>query len=327
MTTQRTDRRKLRRLAVEKAARRQGNVLSRRQLYALGVTRSETRAEVRAERWKRYGPQSLLVGPANDSTEWWRAVFEVGQTAALDGISALQAAGLKTITSDSVHVSVPKSAEYRLCRGVRVHETRRYREEDVIRVGIPRIIPPSPQFTPQSGRAPTTRPRCSSSRRCNRKWSAWPISRKPSPSSSATSRHLLQGLLADVSGGIESVGEREFAAACRRRGFPEPTRQVVRKLPSGRVRYDNVWEDYLQVEIDGAQHLDAAAAAKDTLNRTQHRSAARLSSASPTSPSALDPEPYLDQMATVFLAHGWRPPPNVRRSGRYSGQIRGRKLA
>ena len=135
------ERRRERQELVAETARRQGGVLSRRQVYALGITRSETRAEVRAARWERLGSQSLQVGPADASTPWWRAVFEVGPTAVLDGISALQAAGLTTITSDAVHVAVPKSAEYRQCRGVQVHETRRYRDQDIVKTGIPRTKP------------------------------------------------------------------------------------------------------------------------------------------------------------------------------------------
>jgi very-short-patch-repair endonuclease len=332
------DRRAQRQALIAKLAGRQGNVLSRRQLYELGITRSEVRAEVRAERWKRCGAQTLEVGPANESTAWWRAVLEVGPGAVLDGISALQAAGLRTITADAVHVAVPKSTETHPCPGVRVHETRRYRDKDVIRIGIPRMKPAT---------AVVHAALWARIRRASR--SCGPTDDEASlfvvasvqqrlvtvPELAAAialvkrdkRRLLLHGLLADVSGGIESIGEREFAAACRRRGFPEPTRQVRRTLPSGRVRYDNVWDDYeLEVEIDGAQHRDPAAATRDALKQNAAALTGRVVLRIPNFAFRTNPKPFLDQIEAVLVARGWKPP-KVRGIGRYSDQAPGRKLA
>lgn len=303
------DRRRQRRELVAATALRQGGVLSRHQIYALGITRSETRAEVRAERWERLGSQSLRVGPADASTAWWRAVFEVGPTAVLDGISALQAAGLTTITSDAVQVAVPKSAEYRLCRGVQVHETRRYRHEDVRRVGVPRMKP----ATAAVHAALWARSDAQAAL-----FVIAPVQQRlvTVPDLAAAialikrdrRRRLLHGLLADVSGGIESVGEREFAAACRRRRFPPCTRQVVRHLPSGRVRWDTVWDDFdLDVEIEGVQHLDAAIATRDVLKQNAAALQGRVVLRIPNFAFRADPEPFLNQMAAVFRARGWNP--------------------
>lgn len=303
------DRRKHRQGLVAAPARRQGGVLSRRQVYALGVTRSEVRAEVRAERWQRLGPQSLQVGPFDASTTWWRAVFEVGPTAVLDGISALQAAGLKTVTSDAVHVAVPKSAEYRQCRGVEVHETRRYRDEDIVRIGVPRMKP----ATASVHAALWARSDAQAAL-----FVIAPVQQRLVAVSDLAAaialikrdkrRRLLHGLLADVSDGIESVGEREFAAACRRRRFPPYTRQVVRQLPSGRVRWDTVWDDYeLDVEIEGVQHLDAAIAMRDVLKQNAAALQGRIVLRIPNYAFRVDREPFLDQMETVFRARGWDP--------------------
>ena len=132
--------------------------------------------------------------------------------------------------------AAPKSSRPRPCHGVRVHETRRLRAEDIDRAGIPRtktataavhaalwarsdaevalmIIAP---FQQRLVSAPELREAVAQVKRHRR-------------------RRLLLGLLQDVCDGVESIGEREFAKACRRRGFPEPARQVARQLPSGRV--------------------------------------------------------------------------------------------
>ncbi len=73
----------------------QAGVISRRQLYAAGVTRGEVRANVRAERWRRVGSQSVCVhrGPLTEEAWHWAAVFEAGPRAYLDGGSALTVAG------------------------------------------------------------------------------------------------------------------------------------------------------------------------------------------------------------------------------------------
>jgi very-short-patch-repair endonuclease len=303
------DRRKHRQALVAATVRRQGGVLSRRQLYALGVTRSEVRAEVRAERWKRLGTQCLLVGPADASTPWWQAVFEVGPTAVLDGISALQAAGLTTVTSDAVHVAVPKSSEYRRCRGVDLHETRRYRNADVIRVGVPRMKPATAAVHAALWARSDPQAALFVIAAVQQRLVAVPdLAEAIALVKRHKRRRLLQGLLADVSDGIESVGEREFAAACRRRRFPPYTRQVVRQLPSGRVRWDTVWDDYdLDVEIEGVQHLDAAAAMRDVLKQNAAALQGRVVLRIPNFAFRADPEPFLDQMATVFGARGWNP--------------------
>ena len=79
--------------------------MHRRQLYRAGVTRSGVRAELAAGRWLRLGRQAIRVGPECENSEMWRAVFEVGASAAIDGVSALIAVGLCGFDEDLVHVT------------------------------------------------------------------------------------------------------------------------------------------------------------------------------------------------------------------------------
>ena len=78
--------------------RDQGGVVSRRQLYALGVTRWRYVANVRARRWRRIGrPVDLRPHRADDARRQTggRRCSRAGPRAFLDGASALEAAGLE----------------------------------------------------------------------------------------------------------------------------------------------------------------------------------------------------------------------------------------
>ena len=101
-------------------ASRQGGVVSRTQVYDLGLTRAEVRAHVRAGRWRKVASQSLAVKTGTLSAEgtWWAAVFEAGPRAFLDGASALVAAGLEKFECRTIRVSVPRGARVRRAKGV-----------------------------------------------------------------------------------------------------------------------------------------------------------------------------------------------------------------
>ena len=120
--------------------------MTRPQLYRLGLTRWMVEAEVRAGRWHRLGRQSLFVLDAAASPDpelarrWW-AVLEVGGQAAVDGVSALQHAGLHGFDHPEIQVSVHKSGCYRRLKGVRVYETRRRARGDLVGAGLPRVRP------------------------------------------------------------------------------------------------------------------------------------------------------------------------------------------
>lgn len=49
---------------------------------------------------------------------------------------------------------------------------------------------------------------------------------------------LVHTVCVDLLGGVRSLGELDLARGCRRRGLPEPTRQVVRRGPRGRLYLD-----------------------------------------------------------------------------------------
>ena len=81
-------------------------------------------------------------------------------------------------------------------------------------------------------------------------------------------RTLLHETILDLLEGVRSLGEAEFAKACRERGFPEPTRQVVRRGKDGRYYLDVYWDEWgVVVEIDGIQHTWAREVVGDALRQ------------------------------------------------------------
>ena len=79
-------------------------------------------------------------------------------------------------------------------------------------------------------------------------------------------RLLVSAVVADLLGGVRSLGEHEFARMCRERGLPEPSRQVVRQGAGGRWYLDVCWEEWgVVVEIDGIQHEWATNVVNDAL--------------------------------------------------------------
>lgn len=94
-------------------------------------------------------------------------------------------------------------------------------------------------------------------RRLEASWSAVRRSRR---------RTLLDVVVRDICDGAQSLNELDFAGMCTARGLPDPSRQVVRRGPKGRVYLDTGWEDRgVVVEIDGIQHTMAINVIDDAL--------------------------------------------------------------
>jgi hypothetical protein len=249
----------------------QEGVVSRRQLYQLGLTRWEIVAQLRARRWRRVTDQvvCLHTGPLTRAAMQWSAVLHGGPRAHLDGASALEAGGLRRFETDRIRVSVPRGARVRRTAQFDVRQTRRWSAEDVEQVGVPR-----------------TRPAVAAVR-----GALWARSSKQAtlllsmavqqglvlPDALADAalavrrdrrRNLLYAVILDLMGGARSLGELDVARECRRRGLPEPTRQSLRCVAGRRYYLDVYWEDWnLVVEIDGIHHTWAENVVGDALRQ------------------------------------------------------------
>ena len=292
-------------------------VASHIDLRRAGLTRKQIDAELAAGRYLRLGRGSYLVDcSAPDLARAqlqlrWQAVIDVCPRATLDGLSALQHAGLRTVVGDGlVHVSAPKSSRPVRVGGVVVHETRRWQPSDVLADGgLPRVRPEVAAV------------RAALWARSDREAALFLVSPAQQRLTTAAGmlevaqtvrrhrrRRLVLAVLADVAGGVQALGELDFARLCRAHGLPEPDRQVVREGPGGRVYLDVRWAEYqLVVEIDGVQHLQLDLWLADSLRQNAISLGDVVVLRIPNLGLRLQPEQFMAQVGEALRSRGWRP--------------------
>ncbi len=263
---------------------------------------------MRALRFAAHGRQTVAVhnGALSELGSWWSAVFEVGSGAALDGSTALRAAGLRGFT-DELHVSTPKSARPRRPRGIVVHETRRRRPGDLAEVELPTVRPAvaavrAALWARSNEQSALVLALCVQQRIV----SAEDLLSEFTTVRRHPRRQFLRFVLADIVDGAESIGELEFARLCRGAGLPEPDRQVRRSGPHGTFFLDTAWSPYgVVVEIDGIHHRSADQAMADASRQNeitlQNSRVLRI----PVLGLRLSPDTYLDQVRRLLRAAGW----------------------
>ena len=296
----------------EARAADQAGILSRRQLYADGVTRWQVTARLRSQRWALTGRQtlSLTTGPLTAEARRWVALHETGPRAALAGVTALQAAGVTGLSDALVHVIVPKSSSPWRSPGVVVHESRRFDETTVVADGIRRVEPAV---------AAVHAALWAASDRQAALFLVLPVQQRVVTTDHlldalaavrrAARRRLLLQVVADVGDGAQSLNELDVSRALRRRGLPEPTRQQLVRLPSGRVYLDVVWEAWdVALEIDGVQHEQGTARLDDALRDLAVAGTGRTTVRIPVLAMRLDEERVLDGVESMLRARGWRGP-------------------
>ena len=261
-----------RRTAARTAAEGRDGVLSRDELQLLGVDDRMIRREVAAGRWRTHGRQTVAVhtGALSKDAHRWRAVWETGsRIAALDGVTALQVAGMTGFEDDIVHVSTKHTANLSPVEGVRVHKLIRRVESEVLTAGVPRTRPAvaavrAARWAVSDRQAALVMVMPVQQRLCT----GAQLVEAAAATRGRARRRFISQVARDIADGAQSLGELDFAAMCRRRGLPEPTRQSVRSGPRGRVYLDVEWEELgLAVEIDGAGHQLGLAVMDDNLRQ------------------------------------------------------------
>lgn len=299
-------------------ATRQGGVLSRPQLYALGVTRYEIRGQVRAHRWQLIGDQSVCLhnGVISDVGHQWAAVFQGGPRACLDGASALVAGGLMHFIVEQHRVSVPRGARIRRSRLYDIRQTRRWAAADLAPSGIPRTRPDVAgvraalwavsdrqaiyvlTLVVQQGLA-----------------SAEQMGQQALRIQRDRRRRLVHDTIIDLLDGARSLGELDVVRALGSRGLPLPSRQVLRRDRSHRYYLDLYWEDFgLVVEVDGIQHTWASNVVNDALRQNSLVIASDRVLRLPLLGLRLEPDAFFDQIEEALIAGGWSGPRDVIRT-------------
>ncbi len=249
-----------------------GGVASRDALQAAGLSYVDIRTELRAGRWRCHGLQTVAThtGPLDDDARRWCAIWETGiGVAVLDGVTALQLAGLRNFVDDQVHVSVLHTASVKRLPNVRLHKVIRRLPDELAASDLPRTRPEVAALRGASWATSdrqaalvllmTVQQRLATPLQMLEVTARMPGRRR---------RGFVKRVLLDAADGVQSLGELDFARMCRTRGVPEPSRQVVRRGPRGRIYLDVRWEaSRLVVEIDGAQHREGLNATADNLSR------------------------------------------------------------
>ncbi len=259
-----------RRARARDAAEPFDGVLSRVMLSELGFDAHAVAREARAQRWRMQGRRSVAVhtGSLSPCALRARAVWETGCGAALDGASALQAAGMTGFDQPYVDVSVSHDCRPALSDGVRLHRVVRAPDE-VVGTGLARIRPEI---------AAVRAARWATSDRQAALLLALPVQQRlvtggrlvaaAAAVGGRRRRALIPLLAADIADGAHSLGELDFGRLCRRHGLPPPDRQVVRQSRTGRIYLDARWAGIgLTVEIDGAGHRRGLAVMDDSFRQ------------------------------------------------------------
>ena len=284
-------------------------MVSRRQVYAIGLTRWHIRGQVRAGRWATIGDQSVCLHRGSPSTEGlrWAAVFQGGPRAHLDGASALIADGFERYAEDRIRVTVPRGARVRRTKLFNIRQTRRWDADDLVSGGIPRSRPAVAAvrgalwavsdrqatllltMTVQQGVVP-----------------AADIGIELLRIRRDKRRSLLHAVVLDLLDGAGSLGELDVARLLCQRGLPRPDRQVLRR--DGRRRYylDLYWHQWkLVVEIDGIQHAWAENVVGDALRQNALSIDGDTVLRLPLLGLRLAADDFLDQIETALVARGW----------------------
>lgn len=242
-------------------------MVSRAQLTKLGMGRDDVRSEVAGGRWTIRGRVTVQVGPTKPVSQIWWAIFETGTSARVDGVTALQLAGLRNWDSPTTDLVVPHGRTRRQLPGVRIFVERDLEQPSTV------TQPPSSDpayaliraaMNSDSDRQAATliamsvQQQVVAADHLMTVWGQWRLPRR---------RKSLEPIIKDVCAGAESLGELDFAQMCRDFGLPQPQRQVVCRLPNGRAYLDVRWRCGLVVEIDGAHHFEGTAQVYDALRQ------------------------------------------------------------
>jgi very-short-patch-repair endonuclease len=119
-------------------------------------------------------------------------------------------------------------------------------------------------------------------------------------------RLLLHAVVNDLLDGARSLGEIDVAHALRRRGLPEPVRQVLRRDRANRYYLDLYWPDlHLVVEVDGIHHSWAENVVGDALRQNALALDGDTVLRLPLLGLRLDPTAFFDQIELAMRAAGW----------------------
>jgi very-short-patch-repair endonuclease len=297
------------RVAVQDLAAQQNGVVSRAQARELGADRQLVAREVQAGRWSTYGRLSLATHRLElDKRARCRvALWEAGENAVLDGSTSLYVAGLVNF-EDGIHVLCPWPNGGHVWGGSRIHNSRLWNPEDfVVTDGLRRTR--NDVAAVRAGMYART-DRAGATVLVMAVQQGLTTGEQVLLQAKRVNRHRRRPFLLliahDIADGAQALGELDFTAICRRRGLPEPDRQVIRRGKKGRVYLDVYWDDFkLVIEIEGVHHDAPENSIDDCLRQNAltigHDAVLRI----PVLGLRACPDPFLEQVELALRAAGW----------------------
>ncbi|MFI7215677.1 DUF559 domain-containing protein [Micromonospora maritima] len=270
------------------------------------------RHRVDSGRWRQAHRRVYVThdGPVDPKAWRWVAVLAAGPAAALGGLTAAQAWGLRRYESPLVHLLLPARHQTRaLPPGVRLHRTTALPSEDVLDVGTPRRTMPARSLVDAAQWAATDEEARSVIAAGFQQRLVWGddlhqvLERLPR----ARRRRLILATATDAAGGAHSLAELDFLDLVRRAGLPEPALQVLRRDATGRRRYLDVWFERwrVHVEIDGGQHLDPRTAWADMRRQNDVWATGDRVLRFPSWAVRNDPARVIAQLRATLRSAGW----------------------
>jgi hypothetical protein len=262
-------------------------IATRAELSLRGITRSALEAKLRAGEWQRVFPRvyALHSGTLSSDERLVAALAYCGRGAALSHETAARLHRLgHTTRSNTIHVTVPFARRLTAQKGLALHYSRRWTEEDVTRVrgfectSAPRTVLDLVAKARTPGDAACVVVDAVGSRRTTSErirdlahsWSGF------------RHRAVVLEVVTEAEGGAHSPLELRHARACRRHALPVGERQA-REMLRGRVVYhDELLRPVAIVaEFDGrAGHSTAEDVfrdmTRDNANSVRGRSVLRL---------------------------------------------------
>jgi hypothetical protein len=247
----------------------QAGVATLKQLTGAGLSPHHVAAQVDARRWRRFGEHCVVTHNFEPSRlQWmWVALLDHPGPVALAGLTALEVGGFRFFGRETelIHIVVPRGTTPHDLPAVQVHESRRFRDEDIeLTHGLPHT--PFPRSALDAGAwQPHPRYACGVLAAVVQQRLCTAAELGTALGNVGRVRHKSHMRLAvhDIAGGAEALSELDIAGLCRRYSLRPPDRQTIRRDRHGRRRYlDCEWRlddgSVLVLEVDGSHHLEVA---------------------------------------------------------------------
>lgn len=240
-------------------AESQDDVVSRRQLAGLDVSRHQVSSRVRCHRWQFAGHQVVVLhpGPLTARQRRWAAVLSFPGLAALAGLTAAIEHGLTGFESEAIHVVVRAGTRVPTLPGLIVHLSRRFAPGDLHPTRKPPQVRVDRALVDAAAWSATPRRACAILAAAVQQRLTTVPRLADQLDRAGQIRHcaVLAAVLRDIDGGSQSLAEIDFFRLCRRFRLPPPQRQRLRVDARGRRRYLDADFGNVVVEVDGALHL------------------------------------------------------------------------